>query len=61
MKRVKRSNINIINSFWLSLGKGPARSIAIEQNSSLGTGRGFTTPSGSVVGLLLIWKDDIGE
>jgi len=53
---VKRSNTTRISSFLLSLGKGPAKSIAMEENRSLGTGRGVTTPSGRVVGGLFIWQ-----
>ena len=51
---VKRSNTTKISSFLLSLGKSPAKSIAIEENGSLGTGRGVTIPSGRVVGCLFI-------
>jgi len=51
---VKRSNTTRISSFLLSLGKGPAKSIAIEEEGSLGTGRGDTTPSWRVVGCLFI-------
>jgi len=53
---VKRSNTTRISSFLLSRGKGPAKSIAMEENGSLGTGRGVTTASGRVVGCLFIWQ-----
>ena len=51
---VKRSNTTKISSFLLSLGKGSAKSIAIEEKGSLGTGRGVMIPSGRVVGCLFI-------
>ena len=50
MNPVKRSNTSKISSFLLLLGKGPVKSIAIEEKGSLGTGRGVTIPSGRVVG-----------
>ena len=50
----KRSNTTKISSLLLSLGKGPAKPIAIEEKSSVGTGRGITIPSGRVVGCLFI-------
>ena len=53
---VQRSNTTKISSFLLSLGKGPAKSIAIEEKGSLGTGRGVTILSGRVVGCLFIWQ-----
>ena len=56
MKPVKRSITTKISSFLLSLGKGPAKSIAIEENGPLGTARGVTIPSGRVVGCLFIWQ-----
>ena len=56
MNLVNRSNTTRISSFLLLLGKGPAKSIAIEENGSLGTGSGVTIPSGRVVGCLFIWQ-----
>ena len=52
---VKRSNTTKISSFLLSLGKGTAKSIAMEEKGSLRTG-GETIPSGRVVGCLFIWQ-----
>ena len=54
MNRVKRSNTTKMSSFLLSLGNGPAKSIAIEENGSLRTGRGVMIPSERVVGCLFI-------
>ena len=51
---VERSNTTKISSFLLSLGKGPAKSIAIEEKGALRTGSGVTIPSGRVVGYLFI-------
>jgi len=51
---VKGSNTTRISSVLLALGKGPVKSIAIEEKRSLGTGRGVTTPSERVVGCLFI-------
>ena len=56
MYPVKRSNTTKICSFLLSLGKESARSIAIEEKGSLGTGGGITTLSGTAVGCLFIWQ-----
>jgi len=53
---VKRSDRTRMSFFLLSLGKGSAKSVAIEENGSLGTGRGVTTLLGWVVGCLLIWQ-----
>ena len=47
---MKRSNPPKISSLLLSLGKGPAKSVAIEEKGSLGTGRGVIIPSVRVVG-----------
>ena len=56
MNPVKRSNTAKITSFVLSLGKGPAKSIAIQEMGALGTGSWVTILSGRVVGCLLIWQ-----
>ena len=51
---MKRFNTTKISSCLLSLGKGPAKSIAIEEKGSLWTGSGVTIPSVRVVGCLFI-------
>ena len=51
---MKQSNTTRISSFLLSLGKGSAKSIAIEEKGSRGTGSGVTIPSGIVVGGIFI-------
>jgi len=56
MNLVKRENTTSISSFINALAKCPGRSIANEENGSLGTGTGVTTPSGSVVGCMFIWQ-----
>ena len=50
MNPVQRSNTTKISSFLLSLGKGPAKSIAIQEKGSQETGGGVMIPFGRVVG-----------
>jgi hypothetical protein len=47
------SRTTMIISFFLSLGSGPAKSIAIEEKGVLGIGSGMISPAGTVVGCLL--------
>ena len=55
MKPVKRFHRTKISFFLLSLGKGPAKFIAIDKKGSLRTERGVMIPSWRVVGCLFTW------